>query len=130
MIKVLMFVLFSLFSVSSFAHLQSPTKIKEHLVYMEINRYEFTITNANNYSSSYQLMTYDLAEGNKLINENIIGVISDIRPKQKINFTIGLKAKEKTITEKVFCSQMIGSKGGFSSKICSLVVMRRLWDEF
>jgi hypothetical protein len=109
------------------AHTQSPGQIDD-TVYTEVNTYEFTVGNRNQYATAFELLVYDAEriDGTIVKDQNfrVLGTIQELTPNETFQFRIDLRARTNDLTHKVVCTRMI-REAGYRSEVCSLVTMKR-----
>ena len=116
-----------LFAGTASAHTQTPGKV-EKTVFGEVNTFEFTIVNRNDYPSAFEVLVYDadMVDG-KVVTEpepKVLGTIEELTHNESFKFRVDLRAPTGAKTHKVMCTRM-KRETGYRSSVCSLVVMNR-----
>lgn len=108
------------------AHAQKPGLYSDTRIYKELNTYEFTLSNKNDFTSSYKIYTGDWdVELGIMINERWIGSIVDMKPLEEVSFSIELRISPASYRERLMCTELDVEGMSTVSRVCSKVIMKR-----
>ena len=115
-----------LLSSTAMAHTQSPGLIEDMRIYKEVNSYEFTLVNRNDYTTSFNVLVGDYDPKTKgIINEKIVGTIEDLGYNKGVKFMVDLRVNIDTTREALMCTEMVNPNASYRSRVCSKVIMKR-----
>lgn len=114
-----------LFPTVALAHTQAPGHVKHHIVYSEVNTYEFTVVNRNSYPTGFNVLTYDYdKKTGKMSNEKKLGQIKNMVHNEAVKFSVDFRVAPGQKVDRVMCTEMDAPKS-YRSKVCSLIEMER-----
>ena len=113
-------------SFNAMAHTQSPGHIIDDWVYKEVNSYEFTLVNRNEYVASYSILVGNYNPKTGLMeNEKKLGTIENLEYNEGVKFNVDIRVPPATKRQALMCTELVNENVSYRSRVCSLLELTR-----